>query len=97
MNDLKTNETNLFENTKHFVKQANNSLLEREQLLDSLEIAIDKFEDIYFDDDQTRREFAKAKNLLTVLFYSYKDLYAIDEDLVRSFESCNLFGKKCDV
>ena len=80
--------------TADFVKQINNSLIERGQLIDSMEILLDKVSDFSVEESHCKSDFRKIQSLLEVLLVSFKNNQAVDEDLAAMFEQKYLFPNK---
>lgn len=83
--------------TADFVKQINNSLIERGQLIDSMEILLDKASDFSAEEPHCKSDFRKIQSLLEVLLVSFKNNQAVDEDLVAMFEQKYLFPHKREI
>lgn len=78
------------ENTETFVKNINNSLIERGQWIDSFEILLDKLMDYQREERNADFSFSRLVSLLEVLIMSMKFSQSKDEDLVMIYEKRRL-------
>lgn len=74
------------ETTEVFVRKVNQSLIERDQWIDSFEILLDKMMDYQSSTKGRDAEFGRMLSLLEVLIYSMKFRQDVDEDTVNVFE-----------
>ncbi|MGF2941173.1 hypothetical protein [Enterococcus xiangfangensis] len=72
--------------TETFVKNINNSLIERDQWIDSFEILLDKMMDLQTQPNVVGADFARLLSMLEVLIKSMKYAQGIDEDTVLVYE-----------
>ncbi|MGO3608615.1 MAG: hypothetical protein ACTIOL_02565 [Enterococcus sp.] len=72
--------------TETFVKNINNSLIERDQWIDSFEILLDKMMDYQSSNEGLDRDLIRLLSLLEVLINAMKFRQAADEDLVMVYE-----------
>lgn len=72
--------------TETFVKNINNSLVERDQWIDSFEILLDKMMDLQTQPNVVGADFARLLSMLEVLIKSMKYAQDIDEDAVLVYE-----------
>lgn len=72
--------------TETFVKNINNSLVERDQWVDSFEVLLDKMTDYQSSNEGLNRDFIRLLSLLEVLINAMKLRQAADEDLVMVYE-----------
>lgn len=72
--------------TETFVKNINNSLVERDQWVDSFEILLDKMMDYQSSNEGLDHDFSRLLSLLEVLINAMKFRQAVDEDLVMVYE-----------
>lgn len=76
--------------TETFVKNINNSLVERDQWVDSFEILLDKMMDIQTQPNVVGADFGRLLSMLEVLIKSMKYAQGIDEDTVLVYEKRRL-------
>lgn len=74
------------ETTEIFVRNVNQSLIERDQCIDSFEILLDKMMDYQCSIKGRDAEFGRLLSLLEVLIYSMKFRQDVDEDTLNVFE-----------
>lgn len=72
--------------TETFVKNINNSLVERDQWIDSFEILLDKMMDLQTQPNVVGADFARLLSMLEVLIKSMKYAQGNDEDAVLVYE-----------
>lgn len=72
--------------TETFVKNINNSLIERDQWIDSFEILLDKMMDYQSSNEGLDRDFSRLISMQEVLINAMKFRQAADEDLVMVYE-----------
>ncbi|MDT2641771.1 hypothetical protein P7D52_02925 [Enterococcus dongliensis] len=72
--------------TETFVKNINNSLVERDQWIDSFEILLDKMMDLQTQPNVVGADFARLLSMLEVLIKSMKYAQDIDENAVLVYE-----------
>lgn len=72
--------------TETFVKNINNSLIERDQWVDSFEILLDKMMDLQTQPNVVGADFGRLLSMLEVLIKSMKYAQGIDEDTVLVYE-----------
>lgn len=77
---------NFLDITETFVKNINNSLVERDQWIDSFEVLLDKMMDYQSSNEGLDRDFSRLLSLLEVLINAMKFRQAADEDLVMVYE-----------
>lgn len=90
---------NFLDITETFVKNINNSLVERDQWIDSFEILLDKMRDLQTQPNVVEADFARLLSMLEVLIKSMKYAQDIDEDAVLVYEKRKLkpFREKLNV
>lgn len=90
---------NFLDITETFVKNINNSLVERDQWIDSFEILLDKMMDLQTQPNVVGADFARLLSMLEVLIKSMKYAQDIDEDAVLVYEMRKLkpFREKLNV
>ncbi|MDT2758499.1 hypothetical protein [Enterococcus xiangfangensis] len=76
--------------TETFVRNINNSLVERDQWIDSFEILLDKMMDIQTQPNVVGADFGRLLSMLEVLIKSMKYAQGIDEDTVLVYEKRRL-------
>ncbi|WP_321387348.1 hypothetical protein [uncultured Enterococcus sp.] len=84
-----TNDSELIkfiDTTKVFVRNINTSLIERDQLIDSLEILLDIVMDYQSSGKGVDKSYGRIISLLETLIKSASNRQAIDEDLVMVYE-----------
>lgn len=87
--------TKFIEDVEHFSNQINMSLIERGQIIDSLDILLEKVADSALPKVQVdNREQIKIQSLLEVLLISFKNNQATDEDTLLVFEQKYLIPEK---
>ncbi|MDT2427183.1 hypothetical protein P7D86_10105 [Enterococcus avium] len=74
------------ETTEVFVKNINQSLIERDQWIDSFEILLDKMMDYQSSSKGADSDFGRLLSLLEVLIYSMKFRQDVDEDTIAVYE-----------
>ena len=72
--------------TEVFVNNINQSLIERGQLVDSLEILLDKAMDFQTESSNESVNYRRVVSLLEVLIVSLKNNHVVVEDLVMVYE-----------
>lgn len=72
--------------TETFVKNINNSLIERDQWIDSFEILLDKMMDYQSSNEGLDRDFSRLISMQEVLIKAMKYAQGNDEDLVMVYE-----------
>lgn len=90
---------NFLDITETFVKNINNSLVERDQWIDSFEILLDKMMDLQTQPNVVGADFERLLSMLEVLIKSMKYAQDIDEDAVLVYEKRKLkpFREKLNV
>lgn len=76
--------------TETFVKNINNSLIERDQWIDSFEILLDKMMDYQSSNEGLDRDFSRLISMQEVLIKAMKYAQDIDEDAVLVYEKRKL-------
>ncbi|MDT2753386.1 hypothetical protein P7H29_00605 [Enterococcus pseudoavium] len=72
--------------TETFVKNINNSLIERDQWIDSFEILLDKMMDYQSSNEGLDRDFSRLISMQEVFIKAMKYAQGNDEDLVMVYE-----------
>ncbi|MDT2646327.1 hypothetical protein P7D50_00615 [Enterococcus dongliensis] len=90
---------NFLDITETFVKNINNSLVERDQWIDSFEILLDKMMDYQSSNEGLDRDFSRLISMQEVLIKAMKYAQDIDEDAVLVYEKRKLkpFREKLNV
>lgn len=85
-------------NTSNFFSQVNNSIIERGQFIDAMEILLERLEDAsMFRDGRDNKDLIKACSLCQIILTSLKNNQAADEDISLMFEQHYLRPRKRDM